>query len=96
LRKWIKNFISPPETVDAENTDMVYILHSITLWGIPVLLLIVVITILSGDTRFDAIHAFIGIVILGFLAGRFALHIGYFRGISRVILFVARASALPW
>ncbi|HSM70502.1 MAG TPA: ATP-binding protein [Anaerolineales bacterium] len=89
MRKWIKDFVSPPKTVDAENTDMVYILHSITVWGIPVLLLIVVIRILSGDTRFDAIHAFIGIVILTFLAGRLALHFGYFRGTSRAILIVA-------
>ncbi|MDX1377311.1 MAG: ATP-binding protein [Anaerolineales bacterium] len=68
---------------------MVFVLHSITLWGIPILLLIIVIRILSGDTQFDAIHAFIGTVILTFLAGRVALHLGYFRVASRAILFVA-------
>ena len=89
MRKWIKDFISPPKTVDAENTDMVYVLHSITLWGIPVLLLIVAIRIFSGDTQFDAIHAFIGTVILTFLMGRITLHLGYFRITSRALLFVA-------
>lgn len=89
MRSWIKEFFSPPKTVDAVNADTVFILHSITLWGIPVLLLIVVIRVLSGDTELDAIHAFIGIVILSFLATRFALHLGYFKGASRVILLLA-------
>ena len=89
FRKWIKKLISPPLTDDAENADMVFILHSITLWGIPVLLLIVAIRILSGDDRIDAIHIFIGTVIITFLISRIILHFGYFRIASRAILIVA-------
>lgn len=96
--KWIKAFTSPPLTGDDENADMVFILHSITLWGIPVLLLIVAIRILSGDNRVDDIHIFIGIVILAFLTARITLHFGYFRAASRLILGVAWAgvTCLAW
>jgi hypothetical protein len=89
LRKWFNTLISPPLIDDGENADVAYILHSITLWGIPVLLLIVAIRIFSGDNRIDAIHIFIGIVILTFLAGRIALQYGYVRITSRAILGVA-------
>ena len=89
FRKWIRGFVSPPSIDDAENADVVFILHSITFWGIPVLLFIVAIRMLSGDNRIDPIHAFIGIVILTFLLSRIALHRGYFRVAGRVILIVA-------
>jgi len=89
FRNRIKDLLSPPITGDDENADTVLILHSITLWGIPLFLLIVFIRILSGDNRVDAIHIFIGIVILTFLAGRVALYFGYVRATSRAILFVA-------
>ena len=89
MKKWMKILISPPSTGDAENAELVFILHSITLWGIPMLLLISAIRIISGDNHLDAIHIFIGIVILTFLINRFTLHYGYFRGASRSILLVA-------
>ena len=87
--KWIKEFFSLPMMGDDEDATVAFILHSITLWGIPLLLLIVVIRILSGDNRIDATHVFIGVVILTFLASRVALHLGYVRGASRAILLMA-------
>ena len=98
MKKWIKAFTSPPFTGEDENADIVSILHSITLWGIPVLILIALIRILSGDNHIDDIHIFLGIVILIFLAGRVALRFGYFRVASRVILGVAWAGVtyLAW
>lgn len=98
MRKWIKALISPPSTSKDEDADTVYILHSITLWGIPVLLLIALIRIVSGDNHIDDIHIFLGIVILTFLAGRVALRFGYFRIASRALLVVAWAGVtyLAW
>ena len=98
MSKWIKDFMSPPKDVNTEYTDTVYILHSITLWGVPVLLLISLIRILNGEDQIDAIHIFIGIVMLTFLVGRAAIHLGYFRAVGRMILIVAWAGItyLAW
>ena len=87
--KRIKGFISPPLISNYEDADMAYILHSITLWGTPLLLLIVGVRILRGDTRMDAIHAFIGSVILALLVSRVVLRFGYVRSTSRAILILA-------
>ena len=62
LRTWIKVLTSPPVTGDDENANLVFILHSITLWGIPLLLLIAGVRIVAGDNQFDATFAFMGIV----------------------------------
>jgi len=64
--KWIKGFLYPSLKDGGGSADMALILHTITLWGIPLLLLIVVVRILSGNDQIDATHIFIGIVILLF------------------------------
>lgn len=89
LIEWIKNLISSPVTGEDETANMAFILHAITLWGIPVLFLFIIVRILSGENLIDATHVFVGIIILAFLVSRFALHLGYARITSRVLLFLA-------
>ena len=64
LRKWIKGLLSPPVMDDDENASAAFVLHAITLWGMPILLLFVMIRILCGENLVDATIVFIAVVIL--------------------------------
>ena len=98
LKQWIKSMVSPPAVIDDENANVAFLLHSITLWGMPILLIFGIVRILSGESLFSVTHTFIGVVILAFLAGRIAIHFGYVRGTGRTLIFLAWAGVtyLAW
>jgi len=89
LSKWLKVILSPPVINDDENANAAFFLHAITLWGMPILLLFVIVRNLSGEDLVDTTNLFIGIVILAFVTSRFVLHFGHVRVTIRVLIFFA-------
>jgi PAS domain S-box-containing protein len=85
----LKALLSARINEDGENARVAGLLHALTLWGIPMLLFIVGLRVVSGENLMDSEHVFIFILILFFVTGQFLIRRGYLRLTSSLIMFAA-------
>ena len=72
----IKNLFASPRVIHDGDARKASILHGITLWGIPVLLIFIIVRTLSGEGLISATHFYTGFMILAFILSRFTLQRG--------------------
>jgi PAS domain S-box-containing protein len=98
VRRWIKSFFAVPRAATDEDARLASILHAVTFWGIPILLIYLGVRILGGESVVSTSHFYTGFMILALLISRLALRKGYFGVTLRVLIFLAWAGLtyLTW
>lgn len=87
--RWIKSVFAFPETTQDEISRLRSILHMVTLWGIPVLMVLVAARVLLGRNLVSNTHILAGFLILLFALSRLALHTDRVHLVARTLLILA-------
>lgn len=96
--QWIKSFLSAPEKLDEADARAGSILHVITLWGVPVLLIFIVLRVVGGNALTDDVNLYAEFMIAMFILGRLVLKSGYVRwaGLTLTLLAWTGFSWVAW
>ncbi|MEP0804810.1 MAG: GAF domain-containing protein [Chloroflexota bacterium] len=89
IRQWFQAFLSPPEVTERENVHLARIIHLVTLWGVPILLVFIVFRLLAGESLASDVSLYAGFMLATFVAGRLALKRGYIRWTGLALVFLA-------
>jgi PAS domain S-box-containing protein len=87
LMQRLRAFLSPDIIKGGDDVRLARLLHAITLWGIPVLLIVIGLRLISGEALVSRTHAFIFVLILVFAGGQFAIRRGNPRLAGGLVLF---------
>ncbi|MEW6286796.1 MAG: GAF domain-containing protein [Chloroflexota bacterium] len=85
----LKNFLSPPSAAEEENARLGWIIHTVTLWGIPILLIFIAFRFLGGESFISGVSLYAEFMLMMFLIGRLALKRGYVRWAALTLTFLA-------
>jgi PAS domain S-box-containing protein len=87
--QWFQNLFAVPRVARDEDARLASILHTVTRWGIPILLMYIGARVLGGEKLVSASHLYTGFMIVTFFFSRLALQRGYFRATSWVLILLA-------
>lgn len=89
--QWFKSLFAVPRTVRDEDARLASIIHKVTRWGIPILLMYIGARVLGGEKLVSASHLYTGFMIAAFFFSRLALQRGYIRETSWSLIILAWA-----
>lgn len=89
--RWFKSLFAVPRAVRDDDARLASILHVVTIWGIPILLIYLGARVLGGEELLSVSHSYTGLMILAFFFSRLALQRGYFRATSWGLIILAWA-----
>ncbi|NWG34652.1 MAG: GAF domain-containing protein [Chloroflexi bacterium] len=85
----IRDLFANPQLEREDESRLARILNDITLWGMPVLLLYILVRMLMGYSLVNEAHGYAVFMALVFLFARLSLQRGYIRPTLRVLLLLA-------
>jgi len=89
LLRWLKTFFSPDIYKDEESAQIARLLQIITFWGIPGLLIIFGIRMVSGENLVSNNHKFFLLLIVSFGLAQFWIRKGYLHFTSLLLMSIA-------